>query len=343
MIVSNRSSTHVDKVKFSLYQLIEYHSTQPARFTRSEELRVVRKEAGGVDKHSEQRYEHWLDIPDHLPATRTGRGIINISYELRVEAKLAGWTRNLVETVPFVVASLPYFAADAPPPPEPTPAAAATAAALSEPSAAPAPNPATVGWTTPYHPHAAAVPHLMTTSLTDDRWRAVPPHAPTDPAPASAYPSLQSLPNPGQYPPQSPYNTDYVVGPEYAPLPAFQRRSHGTSSLRSAPLPPPASSHHHHHPHHPHRHNPSAPPLADAASSSPYRSASSQRSSISSSCSAATAPAGAPPSYAEVYGSNATSASSSASSSETSTPTASPAVHQRQQRARRKQAPLYPA
>lgn len=312
MIVSNRSHTHVDKVKFTLYQLVEYHSTQPARFMRTESVRVMRKEAGGVDKKSEQRYEHLLEMPDGLPATRIGTGIINIRYEIRVEAKVAGWSRNLVETVPFVVATLPYFNSV-----DEAPATAAAAAAAAVPP--PAQPPSAIGWQP-----------SMSTSLNDASWSTSSPQSTPTP---TAYPSMQSLPNPSgshtssPYSPQPAYNHyarpdhHHQLPPNYAQSAAhatgpFQRGSVGSASMQSY-------------------HNASAPPLDFSTPTG------STRSSICSAAPALRWEGAAPPSYEQVYGTSPGSSEASTSSSANSSPAAAAAAASGAGRLRRKQAPMY--
>lgn len=117
VIVSNFSSTHVDKVKFTLRKIIDYYSLLPNRTTRQEIEKVLRKEAGGVDKQKEQKYEHLLTIPE-LPATDdTASKIINIKYEIKVEVKISGLYKNLVESIPVIIASVPLEPAQMPQPP----------------------------------------------------------------------------------------------------------------------------------------------------------------------------------------------------------------------------------
>lgn len=215
VIVTNRSSTHVDRVQFTLVQLIEYHSTSPARYMRTESVRVLRKVAGGVDKKAEQKYEHVLEIPDDLPATRSGQGIINIRYEIRVEAKLTGLYRSLVDTMPFVVASLPYFSAGAT-------VRSASADIDTSPAAPQRGARLAIGWQ--QSPNGGA---FVAGDVT--------------PTP-SAYPSMQSLPNAilsSPYTPPQPLQQQQP--PNYAqsmssstPNSAFHRGSVGNSSMRSS-------------------------------------------------------------------------------------------------------------
>lgn len=103
--VSNNSSTHVDKVKFAVRKIINYFSMTPVQMQKQEIIKILKKEAGGVDKKSEQKYEHMLLIPD-LPATdEQASKIIHITYEIKVEVKLSGLYKNIIETIPLIIGS----------------------------------------------------------------------------------------------------------------------------------------------------------------------------------------------------------------------------------------------
>lgn len=111
VVCSNQSSTPVEKVKFTLRQIVEYHSLNPRGYKRSECHRIMRKEAGGVDKKSEQVYEHVLDVPADLPSTTlVDVRIIQFRYEIQVEAKLGGLFKNLVQTIPLILGTVPFVA-----------------------------------------------------------------------------------------------------------------------------------------------------------------------------------------------------------------------------------------
>lgn len=106
VIVTNNSSTHVDKVKFTLRKIIDYHSKAPARSTKQEILKILKKEAGGVSKKSEQKYEHLLDVPDLPSSDKQASNIIHISYDIVVEVKISGLYKNLIETVPITLGTI---------------------------------------------------------------------------------------------------------------------------------------------------------------------------------------------------------------------------------------------
>lgn len=109
VIVSNNSRIHVEKLKFALNKIVDYHSKSPGAAIKREIQRLLKKEAGGVAKKSEQRYEHVIDIPITTPSqdSSTSR-LIYISYELNVEAKLAGFYKNLLIAIPLKIGTIPH-------------------------------------------------------------------------------------------------------------------------------------------------------------------------------------------------------------------------------------------
>ncbi|KAJ6635049.1 Arrestin domain-containing protein 3 [Pseudolycoriella hygida] len=114
VIVTNNSSTHVDKVKFTLRKIIDYHSRAPARSTKQEIVKILKKEAGGVSKKSEQKYEHLLDVPELPSSDKQASNIIHISYDIVVKVEITGLYKNLVESVPVTIGTVPLQNVDLP-------------------------------------------------------------------------------------------------------------------------------------------------------------------------------------------------------------------------------------
>lgn len=109
LIVTNNSRTPVDKVKFVIYKIVEYHSLSPVTVSKREVLKIVKKEAGGVHRKTEQRYEHVIDIPNLVPSDEFSPSrIIKIKYELKVEAKISGLFKNLIVSMPLILGSVPH-------------------------------------------------------------------------------------------------------------------------------------------------------------------------------------------------------------------------------------------
>lgn len=100
--VTNNSTTTVEKLKFTVLQHIVYYSHIPLRVQRRETNAIVNKETGSVHKKSERSFAHELIIPMRTqPSDDEYSGVINISYELRVEGVLRGFYKNLVLHMPF--------------------------------------------------------------------------------------------------------------------------------------------------------------------------------------------------------------------------------------------------
>lgn len=108
VIVSNNSRIHIDKIKFSMIKIIEYHSNVPVMAMKREIQKILRKEAGGVNKKTEQRYEHVVDVPITTPTQNFEVSqLIQIKYEIKVEAKIGGLHKNLIVTIPFKIGNVP--------------------------------------------------------------------------------------------------------------------------------------------------------------------------------------------------------------------------------------------
>lgn len=100
--VTNNSGTNVEKLRFCILQYVCYYSHLPLRVQKVEIIPVANKETGSVHKKSERSFAHELLIPETAqPSDDELSGVINISYELRVEAVLRGFFKNLVLNMPF--------------------------------------------------------------------------------------------------------------------------------------------------------------------------------------------------------------------------------------------------
>ncbi|XP_060648503.1 LOW QUALITY PROTEIN: arrestin domain-containing protein 17 [Drosophila nasuta] len=104
--VMNNSTTNVEKLRFNVLQYITYYSHVPLRVQKVECIGIASKETGSVHKKSERSFAHELLMPDTAqPTDQEYSGVITISYELRVEAVLRGFFKNLVLNLPFKVYS----------------------------------------------------------------------------------------------------------------------------------------------------------------------------------------------------------------------------------------------
>ncbi|XP_002000235.2 arrestin domain-containing protein 2 [Drosophila mojavensis] len=104
--VMNNSTTNVEKLRFNILQYVTYYSHVPLRVQKVECIAIASKETGAVSKKSERSFAHELLMPDTAqPTDEQFSGVITISYELRVEAVLRGFFKNLVLNLPFKVYS----------------------------------------------------------------------------------------------------------------------------------------------------------------------------------------------------------------------------------------------
>lgn len=108
VIVTNNSRINVDKMKFALHKIVTYHSSMPNRVRKLEVQKILKKEAGGVAKKTEQRYQHEIEIPAATPSQNDEVSVlIHIQYELIVEAKVGGLYKNLVLSLPLTIGNVP--------------------------------------------------------------------------------------------------------------------------------------------------------------------------------------------------------------------------------------------
>ncbi|SPP83493.1 arrestin domain-containing protein 17 [Drosophila guanche] len=104
--VMNNSTTNVEKLRFSVLQYVTYYSHVPLRVQKVECISIANKETGSVQKKSERSFAHELLMPEGAQPTDDHlSGVITIVYELRVEAVLRGFFKNLVLNLPFKVYS----------------------------------------------------------------------------------------------------------------------------------------------------------------------------------------------------------------------------------------------
>lgn len=109
VIVSNNSRVHVEKVKFTVNKVVDYHSKVPGITVKREISRLLKKEAGGVNKKTEQRYEHVIDVPETIPSQDANTSqLIHIKYEVKVEVKISGLYKNLVISAPLIIGNVPH-------------------------------------------------------------------------------------------------------------------------------------------------------------------------------------------------------------------------------------------
>ncbi|XP_011169897.1 arrestin domain-containing protein 17 [Solenopsis invicta] len=117
--VENASNIRVNTIKLVLRKIVTYRATTPRTATKTDEIVVTEVSKGPVEAGGTADYEQHLDIPPLPPSNLTNCHIIDLEYNLKVEACVEGWyhsnlsanTLIFVGTVPLAV----YHAPSAPP------------------------------------------------------------------------------------------------------------------------------------------------------------------------------------------------------------------------------------
>lgn len=105
--VTNMSYLQVDYIKFSLRKIVHYKSHVPASQTKIDNEAVQERRAGQVEKMSHCRIEAQLAIPP-IPPTNTGLcKVIDIAYEVKVEAKVSGPHYSPFVLIPITIGTIP--------------------------------------------------------------------------------------------------------------------------------------------------------------------------------------------------------------------------------------------
>lgn len=220
VIVSNFSSTEVDKVSFVLRKVIDYNSSAIPRHTKQEIVQVLKKEAGGVQAKKDQRYEHQLLIPDLQSSDTDASAIINIHYEIQVEAKMHGmFNKDLIATIPLTVATIALHDESTPVAASLPPVAPGTASYIP---AMPMPMPSGLYPAVPVMPAYPSPPQHTVQ---------YPPSYPAVPQ----YVLAGDIPDTFAAAPQAPYPT---YGTPQAPPRQHHHGSSGASTPRMASAPP---------------------------------------------------------------------------------------------------------
>ncbi|XP_014476867.1 PREDICTED: arrestin domain-containing protein 3 [Dinoponera quadriceps] len=117
--VENLSGVVVSRVKLILAKVVTFRATRPHLDSKTEEIVVREVSKGPIEGGGRVDYEQHLDIPPLPPSNLANCGIIDLEYNLKVEACVEGWYhRNLSENTLIFVGTVPlavYHAPSAPP------------------------------------------------------------------------------------------------------------------------------------------------------------------------------------------------------------------------------------
>ncbi|KAH8394593.1 hypothetical protein KR215_009887 [Drosophila sulfurigaster] len=108
MLVTNDSHIRVEQLQISLVMMVTYHASHFARTSSKNERIVVTKLMGDpVPNHCKKQFKYSLRLPATPPTCFNLCRIIQIAYQVEVEAKVKGFHRNEVLKVPLTIGSVP--------------------------------------------------------------------------------------------------------------------------------------------------------------------------------------------------------------------------------------------
>jgi hypothetical protein len=129
--VDNASNVRINTLKFTLRKLIEFHTHTPRRVTKKDKIVICELQVGPVEANGSQTWQQKMEIPPLPPSNLTNCGVIDLTYDLRVEAKVSGAHRDMEESIPIILGTIPLVDFQPPKPYSDVPSA------ITDPSMAP--------------------------------------------------------------------------------------------------------------------------------------------------------------------------------------------------------------
>lgn len=106
-VVTNMSHIGVEYMRFSLRKAVLYKSQVPSTQTKLELDVVQERRSGGVPKKTQRTFEVVVAIPPIPPTNTNLCKVIEIAYEVRVEAKICGPHSNPFVQMPVTIGTVP--------------------------------------------------------------------------------------------------------------------------------------------------------------------------------------------------------------------------------------------
>lgn len=105
--INNESNVDVEEIKFSLKKFIHYNSQSPRRKTRERVEMAAETRHAGVPGKSKGNIEAQLVIPAVPPTNIAFCSVIQVSYEIHVQAKVGGIHRSPLLRLPITLGTVP--------------------------------------------------------------------------------------------------------------------------------------------------------------------------------------------------------------------------------------------
>lgn len=106
-VVTNMSNINVEYMRFSLRKVVLYKSQVPSTKTKLELDVVQERRSCGVPKKTQRTFEVVVAIPPIPPTNTNLCKVIEIAYEVKVEAKIRGPHSNPYVVMPVTIGTVP--------------------------------------------------------------------------------------------------------------------------------------------------------------------------------------------------------------------------------------------
>ncbi|XP_039431432.1 arrestin domain-containing protein 17 [Culex pipiens pallens] len=112
----NASNVGVESVKLTMRKLLAFHVMTPRRETKKKKEVISEISVGPVEGGNSQTWSQHIQIPPLPPSNLVNCGIIDVDYDIKVEAVVSGPHANLDGNIPIVVGTVPLASFQPPPP-----------------------------------------------------------------------------------------------------------------------------------------------------------------------------------------------------------------------------------
>lgn len=153
--VDNTSNVVVNSLKLCLRKKISFHTHQPKRATKKEKETIEELTMGPIDGGQSRNWNQQIEVPALPPSNLVNCGIIDLDYELKVEAQVGGLHKNLEGVIPVIFGTIPLLDFKPPMPSNDGVATVPYSDSITDPSmlptqpvspASPAPQGGAIGW-----------------------------------------------------------------------------------------------------------------------------------------------------------------------------------------------------
>lgn len=105
--VDNASNVVVDALKLCFRKRMSFQVHQPKSATKKEFETIEELTMGPIDAGQSRNWEQKIEVPALPPSNLVNCGIIDLDYELKVEAQVGGIHKNLDGVIPLTLGTVP--------------------------------------------------------------------------------------------------------------------------------------------------------------------------------------------------------------------------------------------